>query len=141
MAGIVPFIPLLQQGFAALIDHFWPNTTEMATQRAAALAKAQEIQMTLAQSYLSAAAASDAAQAPVNLAEAQAQSFWKSGGRPGIIWCCALALFSDYIVRPYCVAFFHVQIPPLDWTELGPLMFGVLGLGAYRTVEKVKGVA
>lgn len=141
MAALAPFIPIIQQGFSALIDRIWPDPVAMATQRATALQHAQDIQADLTKSYLAAAAASDAGQAPVNLAEAQSPSFWKSGARPAIIWVTAAALFSDFVVRPYVVAFAHTPMPALDWSVLMTVMCGVLGIGAYRTVEKVKGVA
>lgn len=34
-----------------------------------------------------------------------------------------------------------VQLPAIDSGELMPLLFGMLGLGAMRTVEKIKGAA
>lgn len=141
MAAVAPFIPVILKFGGDLIDRLWPDKTAQAVERAAALQHMQDLAASQYTAQLQAAVSSDAAQAPVNLAEAQSPSFWKSGARPGILWVCAVALLSDFLVRPYVNAFAHVQIPALDWSELGPLLFGVLGLGAYRTVEKLKGVA
>ena len=70
------------------------------------------------------------------------QSCW----RPAIGWVCALALASQYIVRPLVLWGFTLTghsvpvLPGLD-DNLWQLMFGMLGMGTLRTVEKFKGVA
>lgn len=142
MAAVLPFLPAITQFANQLIDRIWPDKIAQAAQRAAAL---QHVQDLAAQQYgqlLTATSASDAAQAPVNTAEAQSQSFWKSGARPAVIWICALALFSDFLVRPYMIAFLPAHAPPrLDMDTLLFLVSGLLGLGTLRSVDKWKGVA
>lgn len=81
------------------------------------------------------------AQSEINKVEAASTNWFVAGSRPFIMWICGLALFSDFLLRPYVGAFSHAAIPALDMNELMPLLFGMLGLGAYRTVEKVRGVA
>jgi len=39
------------------------------------------------------------------------------------------------------LAVHQVKFPQLDLGTMMPLLFGMLGLGAYRTVEKIQGVA
>lgn len=78
------------------------------------------------------------AQIDVNKREADSKSFWKGGWRPAIGWTCALALFNNYLVVPYAVAF-GVEVPSLNMGELFPLLFGMLGLGYLRTEERKAG--
>ena len=68
-------------------------------------------------------------------------------GRPFILWVCGVALAWDTVLRP--VATFGAALaghplpvlPNLSTDQLYGLLFGLLGLGGLRTVEKVKGVA
>lgn len=85
-------------------------------------------------------------QSDINKVEAASPSLFVAGGRPAIIWICAGALFCQYILRPLVQAGFiiagkplTVPLPGLDDT-LWQLMFGMLGLGAMRSYDKVKGV-
>jgi len=84
------------------------------------------------------------AQIAVNQAEASSASFFVAAGRPAVIWVCALALFNDFVLRPFAlfiVSTAHiagVSWPSLDTAALTPLLTGLLGLGAMRTYEKVQ---
>ena len=83
------------------------------------------------------------AQTQVNLAEASSSSLFVAGGRPFIMWVCGVALANDFIIRPFAVFVASVQHvsanwPSLDMSSLMPLLLGMLGLGAMRTVEKVQ---
>ena len=93
----------------------------------------------------------DAAQAEVNLAEAQSSSLFVAGWRPAIGWVCALALFAYYPVR---VILGMVLWTKLSWTaqtlavmpEVGmsdiiALVFSLLGMSGLRTLEKKAEVA
>lgn len=88
----------------------------------------------------------DAQQNQVNAAEAQNSSIFVAGWRPAIGWCCALALFYQYLIVPFATWGFAVAdiaipaFPNLD-ENLWQLMFGMLGMGGLRTFEKIKGVA
>lgn len=88
----------------------------------------------------------DAQQNQVNAAEAANSNVFVSGWRPAIGWVCALALFYTYIIVPFAgwgFAAAHVVIPafPTLDNNLWQLMFGMIGMGGLRTLEKVKGVA
>jgi Holin of 3TMs, for gene-transfer release len=86
------------------------------------------------------------AQSDINKVEAASPTVFVSGWRPAIGWVCALALAFQYLVRPIVGASFSIAghtipaIPGLD-DNLWQLLFGMLGMGALRTVEKFKGVA
>lgn len=78
-------------------------------------------------------------QLEINKQEAAHESIFVAGWRPAIGWVCALALAFQFLIRPILTAFhaFPNDIPGLDGM-LWELMFGMLGMGALRTVEKVK---
>jgi hypothetical protein len=84
------------------------------------------------------------AQIQVNAVEAQSENVFKSGWRPAAGWVCVSALAYQMLLRPLAgwalVNWLHwTSLPPeLDVTSLMTLLFGMLGLGAYRTVEKFK---
>jgi hypothetical protein len=69
-----------------------------------------------------------------------------AGWRPAIGWCCATALFYQYLFVPLSAWLagligFAIAAPPSLDGQLFELMLGMLGMGALRTVEKLKGVA
>jgi len=78
-------------------------------------------------------------QLEVNKVEAAHPSVFVSGWRPALGWVCTLGLFYNVIVAN--VLGIWVDVPEVDTTLLVPVMMGMLGIGAMRTVEKVKGVS
>jgi hypothetical protein len=77
-------------------------------------------------------------QVDINKLEAGSDSLLKSGWRPAAGWVCVIGLFSEFLVRPYAASF-GVIVPSINGS-LFELLFGMLGLGGLRTVEKLKGV-
>lgn len=80
------------------------------------------------------------AQAEISKVEASSSRFWVSGARPFIIWIGGVVIAYVYIITPLLKAA-GVAAPEVNLNELWPVITSVLGLGAYRTYEKVKGVA
>ena len=84
----------------------------------------------------------DLGQLKVNEAEAQSSSIFVAGWRPFIGWVCGAALLYSYLLVPLVVWLGFVigkpvpKPPTLD-ANLWELMFGMLGMGALRTYEKV----
>ena len=78
-------------------------------------------------------------QLEVNKVEAAHKSLFVAGWRPCLGWVCALGLFYNSIVVN--ILGIWVDVPEVDTTLLVPVMMGMLGIGAMRTVEKVKGVS
>jgi hypothetical protein len=79
------------------------------------------------------------AQLEINKAE------FVSGWRPAVGWICALGMAFNFIIIPFSnmaleLAGSSVAIPMIDMETLLPVLLGMLGLGAMRTVEKVKKV-
>ena len=91
-------------------------------------------------------AAADLKQMEVNAEEAKSASLFVAGWRPAIGWCCAAALGYQYLLVPlggWIAAWGGVAVPPPPVLDQGlwELMAGMLGLGALRTVEKIRGAA
>jgi hypothetical protein len=79
----------------------------------------------------------------INRTEAAHQSIFVAGWRPFIGWVCGAALAFQYLVRPFwiwagAVWFSGAPVPPGLDGMLWELMFGMLGIGGLRTVEKIK---
>ena len=83
------------------------------------------------------------AQTEVNKVEAASPDLFKSGWRPGAGWICVLGLAYQFLAQPlaaWASAINGWPVPPvLQLGDLYGLLFGMLGLGAYRSVERVKG--
>jgi len=86
-------------------------------------------------------------QTEINKVEAQHRSLFVAGWRPFIGWVCGTALLYNYILRDLLAWGINVfaagtPMPPdLAVEHLNTILFGMLGLGAYRTIEKARKVA
>lgn len=85
------------------------------------------------------------AQTDTNKAEASSASIFVAGWRPFIGWICGAGCGWNWIGLPIAsfasTAFGHpINMAPADISQMLPLLFGMLGLGAMRTVEKLNGV-
>lgn len=147
MALPVPILGELVGIGRDLIDHFFPDKIAQAKQRAEAEQVALESAIRAQEAIGNRLAASDSLQTDVNKIEAASDSLFKSGWRPAVGWLCVTAFSVQFVVRPllpWAVGLFGTYvapIPSLDMSELFTLLFGMLGLGAYRTYEKKAGVA
>ena len=86
------------------------------------------------------------AQIEVNKTEAGSSSLFVSGWRPAVGWVCVSGLGFNFLVVPLgnfylSITDQQILIPTLDLSQMMPVLLGMLGLGAYRTFEKAKGVA
>lgn len=79
-------------------------------------------------------------QAKVNEIEAGSSSLFVSGWRPAAGWVCVIGLFYQFIIRPLAIGLGGYQLPGIE-DVLMELLFGMLGLGGFRTMEKMRGVA
>ena len=85
------------------------------------------------------------AQLEVNKAEAAHKSLFVAGWRPAVGWVCVAGMAGNFIVIPlanFALALTGtaITIPLVALSEMMPVLMGMLGLGAMRTAEKVKGV-
>lgn len=85
-------------------------------------------------------------QIAVNTEEAKSESLFKGGWRPATGWACVGGLVYQLMFRPI-FGWIAQNIggwtmpPSLEMETLMTLLFGILGLGAYRTYEKKQGVS
>lgn len=113
---------------STVIGKIWPDKT---AQQQAELAAA----VTLVQGQLA-----------INQVEAASPNIFTAGWRPFIGWVCGAAFAWNWIGLPITNAaaqFMHypVDLSPADLSTMMPVLLGMLGLGALRTTEKIKGVA
>lgn len=125
-----------------LIERIWPDpaTKDAAKLELLRMAQAGELAHLQADTDLA------KGQVAVNQVEAASTRLFVAGWRPFIGWICGAALGFKYIGGPLlamaAAAVGHpVTLPDLGTAELMPLLLGILGLGAQRTYEKVKGAA
>ena len=121
-------LELLINPISTLLDKFIPDADEKAR-------LAHEI-ATMAQKQVH---ESSMAQIKVNEVQAAHRSLFVAGGRPAIMWICALGLFYAVLLHP--VLDIWLDMPTVNTDVLMPVLLGLLGLGGMRTVEKLKGVA
>lgn len=82
------------------------------------------------------------AQIAVNVEEAKSESLFIAGGRPACIWIGAFALAYASIIEPLmrfvAVVMFKYggSFPAIDTDITLQVLFGLLGLGALRSVDK-----
>ena len=136
--------PLLLGGLFDLagkvFDKIFPNPQ----QAAEAKLKLFELQQAGELKVLEAEAALAVGQMKINEVEAASDSFFKSGWRPAVGWICVFGLFYQFVFLPFAtffLALYEVRavMPAMDLNTLMTLLFGLLGLGGYRTIEKLKG--
>jgi len=84
-------------------------------------------------------------QSDVNKIQAGSDRLFIAGPRPFIMWICGFAMGAKYFVVPvmaWMSPVFGWPLPPeMDFTELWPILIGMLGIGGMRSYEKIKGVA
>ena len=83
-------------------------------------------------------------QAATNQVEAANQSIFVSGWRPAIGWVCAFGFGWTFVGEPvfsWLVGLlgFSPILPHIDNSILMELTFGMLGMGALRSFDKLKG--
>lgn len=84
-------------------------------------------------------------QTDINKVEAASDSVFVAGWRPFIGWVCGSAFAVQYLVGPllsWGTALYGKPIifPELDMGAMMTILGGMLGLGGFRTFEKLKGV-
>lgn len=84
-------------------------------------------------------------QLEVNKTEAAHKNLFVAGWRPAVGWVCVLGMAGNFLVIPVAnftlaLAESAINIPLIPTSEMMPILMGMLGLGAMRTVEKTKKV-
>ena len=132
--GLLAFLPIIGSAVDKLLDMI-PDPNARA--KAEAEYRKAVLDATLAESQ---------DQREINKAEAGHRSIFVAGWRPAIGWVCAAALAYQSIVRPFATWGLAVWMPgapvlPTLDGMLWELIFGMLGMGTLRSVDKAKGVS
>lgn len=136
MGGFLAALPLMGQ----LLDKLLPDKQAADAAKVRLMEMAQQGEL----AQLNAEVTIATAQAEINKVEASSDRLFVAGWRPFVGWICGLAVGFKYIGGPVLFmaaqALGHpIDLPVIETSELWPLLFGMLGLGTLRTVEKVKG--
>ncbi len=131
------FSPIIQK----VLDYI-PDPQKKAEAQAAAIKAANDHEKDI----LAILASVDTEQAKINAVEAASSDWFKSYARPAAMWISVLGLawtVIPVIVGQFFVWFGHdapvvVQLPSF---VVNTLLYGLLGLGAYRSIDKKNGVA
>lgn len=84
--------------------------------------------------------------AEINKIEAQHRSVFVAGWRPFIGWVCGASLAYVSIIEPIgrfiaTLSGYTGSYPVIDTTITNQILMALLGFGAYRSFEKIKGVS
>ena len=114
-----------------VIDRLWPDPAQAAAAKLELLKLQQSGEL---------------AQIAVNQAEAGHASVFVSGWRPAVGWVCGAACAWNWIglsviKTGMAIAGMSLNLAPADLSEMLPVLFGMLGLGGLRTIEKLNGAA
>lgn len=136
----------LLKGVGSLAKNIREAVTGKTMLDAAQIADLQKMAMELESKVLEADVAIAKGQMEINKADAESGSFFRGGWRPSVGWICSFALLYTFILRPILPWIFQTAgyqaapLPPVDTQTLMTLLLGMLGLGGFRTYEKVKGL-
>lgn len=138
MVVLAALIPIL----GSVIDKIFPDPTAAAAGKLQIMEMAQRGELAQLDADLKMATG----QMEVNKAEAMSNSLFVAGWRPAIGWTCGAAFAFKFVVGPSAVVLMAmaghpIELPEFDFTEMSTILMGMLGLGALRTVEKIKGAA
>ena len=125
----------------SLIERFFPDPEK----KAAAQLELLKMQQTGELANLAAETDLAKLQIQTNIEEAKSTNWWVAGWRPAIGWVCGAGLAYAALVEPFArfaakVWFGYTgDFPVIDTALTMQILMGMLGLGAMRSVEKVKG--
>ena len=135
MFGIDDAIASVGNLASTVVNKIWPDATEIEKAKfERALVEIQnEYNLVLGQ-------------LKINEIEAGSANLFVSGWRPALGWVCVASFSYEYVLRVIfnAILTYFGSYPiflPIDVDALTTLLFGMLGLTAARTVEKVQNVA
>jgi hypothetical protein len=76
----------------------------------------------------------------LSIIEAQHRSIFVAGWRPAVGWICAAGIGFAFIVNPLLERYTQGNAVEVPLDMILELVLAMLGMGALRTVEKVKGI-
>ena len=130
----------------ALLPSLLPALTDVLDRVIPDKAAAAKAKLEMEAQLLAAATAQSGQQAAINQVEAGHNSIFVSGWRPFIGWVCGSGLAWAFVIAPMLTWLLPVAgvvgtLPTLQMEYLLELVVAMLGLGALRSFEKMRGVA
>jgi hypothetical protein len=127
-----------------IIDRVFPDKVKQENERAVARTAILSLNLDETKAILDVAKAETEGQLDVNKTEAANANLFVSGWRPFIGWVCGAAFAYKYFIAPVLVTVLSIYgipfvLPSIALDEMLPILLGMLGLGAFRTYEKVRG--
>lgn len=141
--AIIAAIPTIIEWIGRIVDKAVPDPNEAAKimKEIAVMEKQGELAQLAAEVELG------KAQTEVNAIEATSTDKFVSRWRPALGWVCVVGLGYQFLLRPLLIVSLVIGNIAMDFTVLDldiatltTIVFGMLGLGFYRTIEKVRGV-
>ena len=141
--AIDPLTALFETGKMA-IERIWPD----ANKRAEEIRKLEEIRQRGDLAALDGHIKLMLGQIEVNKVSAGHKSLFVAGGRPFIIWVGGIGMAYQFLLFPLLTWIWALAMalggipdtaiapPPLDVTVLFTMLGGLLGFGAYRSIDK-----
>jgi hypothetical protein len=125
-----------------IIDKVIPDPA----QKAAAQLQILQLQQNGELEQLKAQTSLALSQTDIDKTEAASPSFFVHGWRPFVGWICGIGLSVQFLIAPIGVWVAALMghpttFPTLDLGTLMTLLFGMLGLGAMHSYDKVQGTA
>lgn len=136
-----PITGLIEAGKMA-IQRIWPDPMRQAEEERKLLELAQSGDLKRLELHVR----QIEGQLKINEKEAEHKSVFVAGWRPFVGWVCGLALLYASIIDPFArfvakVIFgYEGEFPVVNTDITMQVLLGILGLGAYRSYEKQKGV-
>lgn len=133
MFGIDDAISSVSNLASTVVDKIYPDATEIEKIKLNALAAEMDNQYKLVLGQLE-----------INKEEAQHSSFFVAGARPAALWVGVISLFYAGVglsMLNWVTSVVHLPpFPMLSDTASEGILYGLLGLGGLRSVDKFKGV-
>ena len=146
-AGLGAAIPSIADAAKVLVDRLVPDPQK----RAEAQAAIEQALTARETAIVQVIQAQNDQQSAINLAEAQGNDKFSSRWRPALAWSLVAAFIYQFLFAPIvtwlgsligvALGFTFPSPPTLIVSDFMPVLLGMLGLGAMRTVERVQGVA
>ena len=125
----------------SLINKIWPDPAQQSAEARKLVELYQKGDLAEMQAYVGILQG----QMEVNKEEAKHPSIFVAGWRPFVGWVCGISLLYVGMIEPLArfiarMVGYIGEFPVIDATLTMPILLGMLGIGAQRSWDKIKGV-